>query len=397
MNEGKEHSGAGRHRWLACLAVALAAPGACDRDWSGASAGNDTTAAAAGLSGIRYLSAADGAADGFARAVSPRSFAFPADHSSHPEFRTEWWYFTGNVFDARERHYGFELTLFRVALAPPGATRESTLAAGTIWMGHLAVTDTAEEEFHAAERLSRGAVGLAGATADVGERVVVRVEDWSATIDGDTAALRASDEGFGIELELAGLERIVAQGDRGLDAKGPEPGNASFYYSAPRLAVSGELKSADAAAVPVTGTAWMDREWSTSALSAELEGWEWFALQLDDGRDLMFYRLRGADGSTSPFSGGSLTDAEGRTTRLDADDARLEPTRAWTSPSTRVRYPVAWRIELPNEELDLAVEPRIDDQELDLSVRYWEGAVTVSGESAGRRIGGVGYLELAGY
>jgi len=377
---------------------ALVALGGCERDASDASAAAAAdAAAAAGLSGIRYLSAADGAGDGFARALASRPFAFPADHASHPEFRTEWWYFTGNVFDARERHYGFELTLFRVALAPPGATRESALAASTVWMGHLAVTDTAAEDFQAAERLSRGAAGLAGATGEAAEPVVVTVEDWSVTIDGDRVALRASDVGFGIELELAGVERIVAQGDGGLDAKGPESGNASYYYSAPRLAVSGRLHSAGAAAVDVTGTAWMDREWSTSALAADLEGWEWFALQLDDGRDLMFYRLRGVDGSTSPFSGGSLTDSAGRTTRLDATDVLLESTREWTSPATRVRYPVAWRVVLPNEELELLVEPRLNGQELDLSVRYWEGAISVSGETAGRRIGGVGYLELAGY
>ena len=370
----------------------LAALGGCGRDEA-----ESQVAAPTGLSGIRYLSAAEGTDDGFARALAPRPFVFPADHSSHPEFRTEWWYFTGNVFDDRERHYGFELTLFRIALSPPGSARESALAASTAWMGHLAVTDTEGNLFQTAERLSRGAAGLAGATGGDNRPVVVAIEDWNVTIDGDSIALRASDAGFGIELELAGLERIVAQGDRGLDAKGPEPGNASFYYSAPRLAVSGRLRSAGATAVAVTGTAWMDREWSTSALSPGLAGWEWFALQLDDGRDLMFYRLRGVDGSTSPFSGGSLTDAAGRTTRLGAADVVVEPMREWTSPATRVRYPVAWRLRLPRAELELTIEPRRDDQELDLSVRYWEGAVSVSGAAAGGEIRGVGYLELAGY
>ena len=387
---------------VTALSLAFAVLCGCQRDETGP---EEAAAAAAGLSGIRYLSAAEGTDDGFARALAPRPLVFPADHSSHPDFRTEWWYFTGNVFDDRGRHYGFELTLFRIALSPPGVSRESAFAASTVWMGHLAVTDTEEARFQAAERLSRGSTGLAGATVGTSDRgagddsmpIVVAVEDWSVTLEGESVALRASDAGFGIELELAGLGRIVAQGDRGLDAKGPEPGSASFYYSAPRLAVSGRLHSAGAAEVDVTGTAWMDREWSTSALSPDLAGWEWFALQLDDGRDLMFYRLRGADGSTSAYSGGSLTDAAGRTTRLDAADVLLEPTRAWTSPATRVRYPVAWRLRLPRENLELDVEPRLDGQELDLSVRYWEGAVSVDGESAGRRIGGVGYVELAGY
>ena len=398
---------------LPALVLVLAAPGGCEREASAPEA--SASMPAAGLTGIRYLSSADGTDDGFARALAPRPFDFPADHASHPEFRTEWWYFTGNVFDARERHYGFEITIFRVALTPPGASRESALAADTIWMGHLAVTDTSAARFQAAERLSRGATGLAGASSVSGvesasrERVtsdraaagdasvVVTVEDWSVTIDGDAVALHAGDGGFGIDLELAGLSRIVAQGDGGLDAKGPEPGNASFYYSAPRLSVTGRLHSAAAESIDVTGTAWMDREWSTSALSPDLTGWDWFALQLDDGRDLMFYRLRGADGSASPFSGGSLTDAAGRTTRLGAVDVVLTATREWTSPTTTVRYPVAWRMVLPGEDLELRLEPTIDGQELDLSVRYWEGAVSVTGEQAGRRIRGVGYLELAGY
>jgi predicted secreted hydrolase len=374
--------------------MVLAATGGCEGDESGPGA----SLPAAGVSGIRYLSSTDNSDDGFARTLAPRPFVFPADHASHPEFRTEWWYFTGNVFDARERHYGFELTLFRVALAPPGAARESALAASTVWMGHLAVTDTAAERFQAAERLSRGAAGLAGASSGDGDApVVVSVEDWSVTIDGDAVALHASDGGFGIDLDLTGLRRIVAQGDGGLDAKGPEPGNASYYFSAPRLAVTGRLHSAGADAVAVTGTAWMDREWSTSALSPDLTGWDWFALQLDDGRDLMFYRLRRADGSTSAFSGGSLTDAAGKTTRLSADDVVLTATREWTSPTTGVRYPVAWRFALQGQGLELALEPRLDAQELDLSVRYWEGAVAVSGEKMGQRISGAGYVELAGY
>jgi predicted secreted hydrolase len=398
MSEGRRNSALRcRHETAvdraALLALVLAAVAGCERDEPAPDA-----AIASGPSGIRYLSASGDGDDGFARALAPQPFSFPSDHASHPEYRTEWWYFTGNVFDASEHHYGFELTLFRVALAPPGAARESALAASTIWMGHLAVTDTEAERFQGAERLSRGAAGLAGASdGSGGEPVVVTVEDWSVTIDGDSAALRASDQGFGIDLDLTGLERIVAQGDRGLDAKGPEPGNASFYYSAPRLAVTGRLHSADAAAVAVSGSAWMDREWSTSALSPDLAGWEWFALQLDDGRDLMFYRLRGVDGSTSAFSGGSLTDVAGNTVRLGASDLELEPTREWTSPETGVRYPVAWRLTLPGENLELAIEPRLEQQELDLSVRYWEGAVSASGQANGRRVGGVGYLELAGY
>lgn len=379
---------------IACIAlVAGAALTACESRDEPATA----NATPPGLSGIRYLAADGTGDDGFARALTPRAFAFPADHLPHPAFRTEWWYFTGNVFDANERHYGFELTLFRIALLPPAAERESALAANEVWMGHLAVTDTRRERFQAAERLSRGAAALAGATTDDDGTVAIRLEDWSIGFDGNAVALVAEADDFGIDFRLDGLERIVRQGDDGLDPKGPEPGNASYYFSAPRLQLAGELVSAGAEPVAVTGTAWMDREWSTSALSPGMVGWDWFALQLDDGRDLMFYRLREADGDTSPFSGGVIVDAAGNVTRLGADDVDLTRTREWTSPATGIRYPVAWRLGIPTAGLVLDVRPRIDAQELDLSVRYWEGAVTVSGQAGGSGIGGVGYLELAGY
>lgn len=386
---------------IACLALT-----ACNGDTSDAFPGSP------GVNGVRYLAGGDDAA-GFARATEPREFTFPADHGAHPAFRTEWWYFTGNVFDDDDRHYGFELTMFRVALAAAPAPRESSLATGEVWMAHLAVTDTARQQFQVAERLSRGAAGLAGAAAGLAGAAagvpgnvgangsagspVIAVEDFSIGFDGDKVSLAAGDSGFGIDLELSGLERIVAQGDRGLDPKGPEPGNASFYFSAPRLSVRGALESANAAPVAVRGTAWMDREWSTSALSPDIAGWDWFALQLDDGRDLMFYRLRGDDGSTSRFSGGTITDAAGTVTRLGAGSVELAASRHWSSPATNVSYPVDWQLRVPAADLALDLKPRLDDQEIDVSVRYWEGAVTVSGTAAGRPIGGVGYLELAGY
>ncbi len=390
-SSGPAIPGGTRVAWL--LLAGLAGLAAC----SGEPSATTGPATPPGLTGMRYLSDAGAADDGFARALEPRAFRFPADHAPHPAFRTEWWYFTGNVFDADGRHYGFELTFFRVALAAGSTARESRLAADQVWLGNLAVTDTRGRRFRAAERLSRGADGIAGVVSAAGESPRIAIEDWSIAFDGNTVALAAADAAFGIELELSGLDRILRQGDAGLDPKGPEPGNASYYFSAPRLAVTGLLQAGDSAPVAVTGQAWMDREWSTSALSPELDGWDWFALQLDDGRDLMFYRLRGQDGATSPFSGGAILAADGTRTRLGADDVSLEPTRHWTSPATGVRYPVAWQMAIPSAGLALEIRPRMDDQELDLSVRYWEGAVTVTGRTAGTPIGGLGYLELAGY
>ena len=349
---------------------------------------------------VRYLADGDDAGDRYARALEPRAFVFPEDHGSHPEFRTEWWYFTGNVFGASQRHYGFEVTFFRIALAPTAPASPSAWATNQFWMAHFALTDTASGSFHAAERLARGALGLAGASQ---APFRVWVEDWQvegrAEAGAESFRLRARGEEAEIDLQLDSLKPAVAQGNRGLDAKGPEPGNASYYYSLPRLAVSGSVRVGEdgAEADEVEGLAWMDREWATSALSEGIAGWDWFALQLSDGRDLMYYRLRGDDGLASPESGGTLVGADGGVLRLERSDVVLEVLDYWTSPLSNVRYPVRWRLAVPGEQLDLAIVPYIANQEVDLSVRYWEGAVSVSGSARGRPIGGNGYLELAGY
>lgn len=369
---------------LACAVLLAACSGSAPSNEAGAP------------TGIRFL--ADGAEDGFARARTPRAFEFPADHGSHPEFRTEWWYFTGNLLDAGGRHFGFELTFFRVGFEGRAEHPKSSWATQQIWMAHFALTDTARERFVAAERLSRGALDLAGAQS---APFRVWVEDWSAeALSGvleEGLKLRAEAEQAGLDLRLRPTKPHVAQGDAGLDAKGPEPGNASFYYSLPRMTASGSVRDSEGEAWRVEGEAWMDREWSTSSLSPDVEGWDWFALQLDDGRDVMLYRLRERGGGTSPFSGGSLVGADGAVVRLGPEDFELDPRRSWTSQASGVTYPVAWTVRLPGHGLELDVTPRLESQELRLSVRYWEGAVQVSGTDNGAPIGGHGYLELAGY
>jgi predicted secreted hydrolase len=374
-----------------CVIVALAALSGC-----GESTENVREAATPSLTGIRFLTAP--AADGFSRATAPRTFSFPSDHGPHEGYRTEWWYFTGNLDGAAGDSYGFELTFFKFGLPVDSAARESRFATDTIWMAHFALTDVVAGGFVADERLSRETLGLAGATL---EPFRVWVEDWSA--DGafesgeGSVDLHASSSGAAIDLTLHGFERIVLQGEQGLDRKGSEPGNASYYYSAPRLGVTGTVRSARGTPDAVTGIAWMDREWGTSTLSAGVAGWDWFALQLDDGRDLMFYRLRRADGSASPFSSGTLTDAAGAPRRLRAEDVELEIAELWRSPASGVTYPIAWRMGVPSEGLDLAITPSLRDQELRLSVRYWEGAVEIAGRNGNGEIRGRGYLELAGY
>ncbi|HEY8555678.1 MAG TPA: lipocalin-like domain-containing protein, partial [Burkholderiales bacterium] len=346
--------------------------------------------------GMRFLGA--GEDDGFERAFEPRPLRFPADHGSHPTFRTEWWYFTGNLRADDGRHFGFEVTFFRLALAPREPQSDSAWAARHAWMAHLAITDTARGRFFASERFARQALGLAGAQA---EPFKVWVEGWSATQAADPGGgfavrLEAADGDAALDLELVSAKPPVLQGEDGWDAKGPEPGNASYYYSLTRLEARGRL-SVGGERFDVAGLAWMDREWSTSSLSAGVEGWDWLSLQLSDGRELMLYQLRETDGSPSPFSSGSVVGADGTSRTLGADEFALQPLDYWVSESSGVRYPVAWRVEVPGERLSLHVEPHLPNQELDLSVRYWEGAVRVTGRSGEREVTGDGYLELAGY
>ncbi len=350
------------------------------------------------LSLLETLAGTDTA--GFRRALEPRPFRFPQDHGPHPDFRNEWWYFTGNLDGPGGRRFGFQLTVFRSALAPSPPDLPSSWATNQVFMGHLAVTDAAAGTFRAFERFGRGAVGIAGAEA---QPFRVWVDDWSVRGPGggeDTGVwpmtLEAADGGTGIRLIARPSGPPVAQGERGLSRKGPQPGNASYYYSFPRLALEGIVR-VGGREVPVTGEGWLDREWSTSALSAGQVGWDWFALQLSDGRELMVYRLRRSDRATDPFSAGMLVDGEGDGTRLAADAFDVTATGSWTSPVDGATYPSGWRVEVPGLGLALNVQPVLRDQELTLSFRYWEGAVDVTGTSRGSPVRGRGYVELTGY
>jgi predicted secreted hydrolase len=331
--------------------------------------------------------------------MEPRDFVFPEDHSSHPDFRSEWWYFTGNLAAHEDRHFGFELTFFRLAAAPPSPRDEADSAWRTeqIWMAHLAVTDSKGRRFVARERLGREALGLAGATA---LPLRVWVTDWSAAAertDGGIAfRLDARDDIVSLSLDVSSTLPPVEHGDRGLDRKGAAAGNASYYYSVPRLLASGSI-TLDGETFPVTGLAWMDREWSTSSLEPGIVGWDWFALHLSDGRSLMFYRLRTATGESSPYSGGSLIGPDGVRTALGATDVTLRALDHWRSSASGVRYPVEWRMTIPRAGLDFTLEPYLDDQEVNLSVRYWEGAVRAAGNGSADAITAQGYMELAGY
>jgi predicted secreted hydrolase len=327
---------------------------------------------------------------GFARALAPRAFVFPEDHAAHPDYANEWWYLTGNLHTDSGRRFGYQFTLFRVGLRPGRAAQDSDWRSNQIYMGHIAISDIEDEKHQSAERFARAAAGLAGASVTP---FAVWLGPWSMRGDDDLFPLQVSaqDQHIGLSLQLhAGDKPPVPQGEDGLSRKSAAPGNASYYYSLTRLPTRGELRLGDRV-YQVQGNSWLDREWSSSALDPDQVGWDWFALQLDDGRDLMYYRLRNRRGRTHPFSRGSLVDRDGAVQILLSDQVKLTPLRYWQD-ENGARYPVGWRLQVPAQGLDLQVQAALDDQLMAHSVRYWEGAVEVSGTESGK-----GYLELSGY
>ena len=335
---------------------------------------------------------------GYARALQPRSFVFPADHGPHPDFRTEWWYATGHLQDASGRRFGYQFTLFRSALAPSAEETASAWATRQAYMGHFALTDVDSGTFYARERFARGAAGLAGAQT---APLRIWLEGWALAGGGSKDAfpmtIAAEDDSIAVDLMLEAGKGIVLNGDGGLSQKSGDPGNASYYYSLPRMPTIGSVRIGSET-FQVSGDSWLDREWSTSVLGEGQIGWDWFALQLDDGRDLMAYRIRQADGLPAPQSEGVLIDLEAGTTRLSfGEQLQVEDVGTWVSPDGVAEYPARWIVRLPEHGLELRVEPLVEDQELRLAFRYWEGAVRVSGSGPDGPISGRGYVELTGY
>jgi predicted secreted hydrolase len=333
-------------------------------------------------------------AGGFARAITPRAFSFPRDHGPHSEYATEWWYYTGNLDAADGRHFGFQLTFFRSALAPTAPARASDWATTNIYMAHFALADVAGQRFYPFERFSRAAAGLAGAAA---EPFRVWLEDWSAAGSGPEDMqmhLRAAQDGVTIDLALAASRPVVLQGDRGLSQKGAEPGNASYYYSLTRVETQGTI-SVGGQRYTVRGLSWMDHEFGTGALDRSTVGWDWFAIQLADGRDLMYAQLRSGDNRRTAL--GLLVAADGSTRSLDMDKITFDVLERWQSQRSGASYPAAWRLQVPSAGLDLRIVPYLADQELPLTVTYWEGAIKIVGTADGKPTSGSGYVELTGY
>ncbi|MEM1080863.1 MAG: lipocalin-like domain-containing protein [Pseudomonadota bacterium] len=341
------------------------------------------------FSGTALLASAP---ESFKRVTGPRAWSFPADHGLHPGYRNEWWYFTGNLETANGERIGYQFTLFRFALELDEAQpllheQRSDFNAPAVWMAHLALSDGRTDTFYQHERFAREALELAGATAQQWW-----LRDWQVTATDRGWRLLAQAPNFGLDLNLVSSKPIVLQGEAGYSQKGPESGNASSYYSMTRIDTQGQVRIGQQT-LGVQGQSWLDREWGSSQLGEDLDGWDWFALQLADGRDLMLYRLRQSDGQASPYSAGILVSASGAYRPLQSDDFDLQPTRIWTD-DQGVDWPVDWALSVNDPALKLEVRAVFDRQRWDRSVRYWEGMVDVY--QANDRIGR-GYLELSGY
>jgi len=330
------------------------------------------------------------AAQPFQPALPGRVFQFPRDHGSHPAFATEWWYFTGHLWSADgARRYGYQLTFFREAL-PAGAWRGTEAwRTDQIHLAHAALTDVAKGTFRFDERLNREGIPASAAAG----RLDLRNASWTARMEGTAIRLAFSVGDADLELDLEAPGPPVVFGENGIVRKGDDPAAASHYVTFPRLATRGRLKGP--VAETLHGVSWMDHEFSSSQLSRGQVGWDWAGVQLRDGRSLMMYRLRRADGSQDPWSLVSEVDAAGRIRRATRS-FRLQG-GGWKSPASGAEYPLPLRLEAFGETWTLA--PLVPAQELRTRqgprITYWEGACRVL-DAQGREAGDA-YVELTGY
>jgi predicted secreted hydrolase len=330
-------------------------------------------------------------------------YEFPRDHFNHPEFQTEWWYYTGNLRAADGHRFGFELTFFRTGIHLPKRVEDQSdpvWRPDQIYLAHLALSDIDGRRFFHSERLNRAGPGLAGCS--IQDR-----QNWNGnwqvswkTQSSDAQLLQAVAPEFTLQLDLQPQKPPVIQGQNGISQKGPDPSQASHYISFTRIGAKGTLQRG-ASTLKLDGLAWMDHEFFSESRNSNLAGWDWFAIQLDNNEELMLYRLRQKSGNPDPYSSGTFVDTQGRAHFLSAKDFVLSPGAFWESPHSKARYPLEWGIDVPAFQLHLRERTELSDQELysrsAVTPSYWEGAVTYSGKLVEKPVSGVGYLEMTGY
>jgi predicted secreted hydrolase len=338
-------------------------------------------------------------AEEFKRALPGKTFSFPQDHFSHPQFKTEWWYYSGHLNDQEKRSYGYQLTFFRTGIKREAKTK-SKWAIQNLYFAHLALTNESNKKFQYREKIHRGSLGEAGASD---KTFRVWIEDWS--LEGKGPAMRdhilkAGDRDFGIELTLTPERNPVVHGQNGISQKAEGEGYASHYYSITRLKTEGKIFLKDRE-LPVQGTSWMDHEFGSAQLRNYQVGWDWFSIRLENGTDLMLYQLRHRDGKTDPYSSGTIIFSDGSQRHLRLTDFQIEVLEKWKSKKSEATYPSGWKIKVPKDQIELLLTPTVRDQELiteaSTRVTYWEGSVKIEGKYKGDPVKGLGYVELTGY
>lgn len=343
-------------------------------------------------------------------ALPGRKISFPRDHFSHPEFKTEWWYYTGHLESDSGRAYGYQVTFFRLGLRDRqnekknqprfefphrGELVEPLFT--DLYMAHFAISDIGEKKFFFRERANRGYENKAGASTS---RYLVWNEDWKAERKGENHIIEVKDRDKVLRLHLTPLKPPVLHGEKGLSQKGEGRGRASYYYSLTRLDTEGELEIGGKKE-RVHGLSWMDHEFGSNQLREDQVGWDWFSIQLDNKTEIMLYLIRRKDGSTDPYSSGTLVYENGKSRHLELGDFRVEILSRWKSPKSGGDYPMKWRVTIPGEKINLEIRPLFPNQELDTRkstrVTYWEGAVRVRGSIREKPVEGQGYVEMTGY
>ncbi len=360
-----------------------------------------------GLLFIFLLTHAKIYAEDFKRALPGRAFSFPQDHFSHPEFKTEWWYYSGHLQSLVQdkRSFGYQLTFFRTGLTRETKKQKSKWSIRDLYFAHLAITDESRGKFEYLEKISRGSLGEAGASPyKAGEKTFrIWIEDWSVEGTGPSLqnhSLKAGDKRFGVELLLTPERNPIIHGQKGISQKGQGEGYASHYYSIPRLKTEGKIFLQNKE-LPVQGISWMDHEFGSSQLREYQVGWDWFSIQLDNRMELMFYQIRHRDGQIDPYSSGTLILPDGTYQHLPKKEFQIEVLDQWKSSKSGALYPSNWRIRVPAHQIELTLSPTVKNQELitkeSTRVTYWEGSVKVEGKYQGSPINGLGYAELTGY
>ena len=341
---------------------------------------------------------------GYDLVTGPCRLEFPVDHGAHPGFRTEWWYYTGNLETEEGRLFGFQLTIFRRQISPSEAKQRwpvphSEWRTQQVYLGHAAISDISKNQHYSAEAIARGSKRLAGVSQTEKETTIF-LKRWQIQIEPERHHLAAISETFEFDLTLVPLKPIVLHGIDGYSRKGDSQDRASCYYSYTRLKTEGHI-SINGSSYAVTGTGWMDHEFSTASLQPGIEGWDWFSLQLDNNEELMIYILRQADGEPHPASSGTFVKANGEVRHLTVADFNVKTLTYWRSPNTEALYPSRWHIKVSSLNTNLTIVPNMDDQEMltpdSTNVTYWEGSVGIAGETSGVSVNGRGYVELTGY